>query len=148
MRRTDDFAKMVEVADVDAAKKTVAMILVDACRPLENGGAAEVGSLSRAFLAMVPLQLEQYLGASEDRIMDGIKGFVADAVKKHADECMGNDGMKVGKPAVLGVRRMAFEIAKGAGPWGVLLWFMIDFREGISRMLSAIASRLTGVPFA
>jgi hypothetical protein len=134
MRRTDDFAKLVDASDVDAAKKTVAMILVDACRPLENGGAADVGSLSRAFLAMVPLQLEQYLGASEDRIMDGLKGFVAAAVKTHADECMGNSA-KAGRAAVFSVRRLAFEVAKGAGPWGVLLYLLIDYKDVIVELV-------------
>jgi hypothetical protein len=106
MRRTDDFAKLVDASDVDAAKKTVAMILVDACRPLENGGAADVGSLSRAFLAMVPLQLEQYLGAS-----------------------------KAGRAAVFSVRRLAFEVAKGAGPWGVLLYLLIDYKDVIVELV-------------
>ena len=87
MRRTDDFAKQVDAANVDAAKKIVAMTLVDACRPLENGGAADVASLSRAFLAMVPMQLEQFLGGGEERIMAALKGFVEAFVKKHSEDC-------------------------------------------------------------
>jgi hypothetical protein len=145
MKRTDDFAKQVDAANVEPAKKTVAMTLVDACRPLENGGATDLGSLSRAFLAMVPLQLEQYLGAGEERITAALKGFVEAFVKKHADDCA--KGGQVGgtiqfNEAALPARvRGVAMLGKYLGMNSGFIVLMVMFYEPICKLIESLATR-------
>ncbi len=83
MKRTDDFAAMVAKADANPAQQTVAMNFVDACRPLENGGASDIASISRAMLALAPMQLEIYLRPYVTHQQ------VSDLIARHILDCPG-----------------------------------------------------------
>ena len=142
MKRTDDFAKQVDAANVEPAKKTVAMTLVDACRPLENGGATDLGSLSRAFLAMVPLQLEQYLGAGEERITAALKGFVEAFVKKHADDCAAKgQTIQFNEAALPAKVRGVAMLGKYLGMNSGFIVLMVMFYEPICKLIESLATR-------
>jgi len=138
-RRTDDFVAMVSAADVDPAHKTLAMSFINSMRPLENGEAGNIKSVSNAFIEQAPLILEMYLRHAVT--VKEIKDVICDAIKQHKHECQQEAAEQTNAviPLVSSKTGFTLELIKKGGTPVVILWFLIQFHEPISELIKSFA---------
>jgi len=81
--RSDDFAQMVDRSGCESARKSVAMNFVDKLRALEGEAGGSIEALSEAFIALAPMQLENYLKVPKPAAVATGKAGIMVALVKH-----------------------------------------------------------------
>lgn len=132
MKKTDHFERIVVDSNADQAKKDVAMNVVDASKPLENGGAADVKSISNHLLAITPLLLQLYL--QDDMHMQ----ILAHEQRCQHKGCTASAVLKTPLPSNI---KEAFFMLLGKMPWPVaVILSVLMYYDEISAILRTLSN--------